>query len=356
MKERIMTNKIRLTIGVFRDLIEEDLRFVKQLGADGIIINTPMLTGKPFSNLEANIAKGKHYWTKDEPPTHWEFMELLRLRTKVEDFGLKLEAIENTPPHFYDKAMLGLTGRDEQIENYQKTIQNMGKAGISILGYHWMPNFVWRTSSTTPWRGGSRVASFDFNLVAEAPLTHGRKITHEEMWANYEYFIKAVLPVAEESGVKLALHPDDPPVESLGGIARIMRNFEGFKKAMELADSANHGLDFCLGTWSSMGANIIEAIRYFGSQNKILYMHFRDSKGIIPKFSECFLGEGNTNLFEVLRVLKEVGFNGFLNDDHVPIIEGDTHWRHRSRAYATGYISGLLQALDNIAISDLAPK
>lgn len=319
-----MAETMRVALGQFNQATDERLRFAKQIGVEGVLLNTPRLPGEH----------------------RWEFMDLLRLRSMVEDYGLRLEALENVPVSFYDQAMLGLPGRDEQIENYQETIRNLGRAGIPILGYHFMPNSVWRTSRTTPGRGGARVTSFDLSLAASAPLSHGRVFSEEEMWENYAHFMHAVLPVAEEAGVRLALHPDDPPVESLGGVARLFRNFEGFRHAMfDVAPSPNHGLDFCMGCWSEMGKGVIEPIRYFGSRGKIFYVHFRDVQGVVPKFQECFLGEGNVNVVEAMRTLKEVGFTGFIIDDHVPQLVDDTDWGHRGRAQATGFIQGLLAAV-----------
>ena len=319
-----MTNWMRLAIGQFNQLTEEKLQFIRQLGVKDILLNTPLLPGE----------------------THWDFMTLLHLRKGCEDAGLRLASIENVPIRFYDKAMLGLPGRDEQIEHMSATIRNMGRAGIPILGYHWMPNGVWRTSRTTPGRGGAQVTSFDLALAKNAPLSHGRAYTEEEMWANYAYYIQAILPVAEEAGVKLALHPDDPPVESLGGIARIFRNLDGFKRALEIGDSPAHGLDFCHGSWSSMGPGVIDAIRTFGERDKILYIHFRDVQGSVPKFQECFVEEGNSDMFEVMRTLKQVGFSGFLIPDHVPHMVDDTPWGHRGRAYSIGYMRALLEVVN----------
>ncbi|MBI2951975.1 mannonate dehydratase [bacterium] len=321
-----MDLKMRIAIGQFNQLSDERLKFARQIGVSGVLLNTPVLPGEK----------------------RWEFMDLLRLRTHVEDYGLRLEALENTPVGFYDRAMLGLPGRDEQIENYRATIRNMGKAGIPILGYHWMPNRVWRTSATTPGRGGAQVTSFDMDLVKDAPLTHDRVFTEEEMWKNYEYFMKAVLPVAEEAGVRLALHPDDPPVASLGGVARLFRDFEGFRRGMEIAPSPNSGLDFCVGCWSEMGPGVIEAIRFFGERGKIFYVHFRDVQGTVPRFQECFLGEGNVDVVEAMLVFKKVGFRGFMIDDHVPRMVDDTPWGHRGRALATGYMMALLEAVNKI--------
>lgn len=313
---------MRVAIGQFRELSDERLRFAAQLGASGVVLNTPALPGERL----------------------WEYEDLLAWRRRCEEHGLRLEALENTPIGFYDQAMLGLPGRDEQIACYQQTIRNMGRAGIGVLGYHWMPNGVWRTSRTAPGRGGALVTAFDLSLVEEAKLTHGRVYDAAEMWANYDYFLRAVLPVAEEAGVRLALHPDDPPVPSLGGVARLFGSFEGFRRAMDLHPSPAHGLDFCMGCWSEMGPGVIEAIRHFGSRHQIVYVHFRDVQGCVPRFQECFLGEGNTDVAAAMRALWEVGFDGFLIDDHVPHMDEDTPWGHRGRAFATGYIMGLLEA------------
>jgi mannonate dehydratase len=312
------------------------LTFAKQIGVNSVQMNTPLLPDD----------KG-----------YWEVEDLRRLTERCDNYGLRLEALENVPRHFYVKAMLGVPGRDEQIENYQKTIRNMGQAGIPLLGYHWMPNGVWRTPNAAG-RGGVRVTAFDMALVGAAPLVagvkdvedvEGQSLDHDQMWANYAYFMKAVLPVAEQAGVKLALHPDDPPVPELGGIARLFYNAEGFKKAMEaVAPSPNHGLDFCMGCFSEMGPGVIEAIRYFGQRGKIFYFHLRDVQGHVPAFQECFLGEGNVDVIDALRTLKEVGFSGFIIDDHVPHLIDDSDWNHRGHAHATGYILALVEAVQKL--------
>lgn len=327
---------MRIAVGQFQDLDDETLTYAKQLGVASVQLNTPTLAGDH----------------------RWEYQDLYTLRMKCEEHGLTLEALENVPLRFYDKIMLGLPGRDEQIEHYQKTIQNMGRAGIPILGYHFMPNFVWRTSFTTPGRGGAKVSSFDMKLVhSKANKVTYRMSEHKatcdatQMWENYEYFIKAVIPVAEEAGVRLALHPDDPPVEELDGVARLFYKPENFKRAMEIADSPAWGLDLCCGCCSEMPGGsdtLLEMIRFFGPKKKILYVHFRDVQGTVPKFQECFLGEGNYNPMQIISALQQSGFDGFLLDDHVPEIINDSPWGHRSRAHAIGYMQGLLNALEYI--------
>lgn len=321
---------MRVAMGQIRELTDDVIHFTKQLGIEDIQFN--FFHGSP------------HLPTSD---THWDYMELLRLRTRCDDAGLRLNAIENVPIKFYDKIMLGLPGRDEQIEHMSTTIRNMGKAGIPVFGYHWAVTGVWRTSTTTPARGGAKVTAFDYEAVKDAPLAFDREYTDDDMWANYEYYMKAIIPVAQEAGVKLALHPDDPPVPSLAGTARIMRSFDNFKRAMELSDSPVHGLDFCVGSWSEMSPDeCMKGLRYFGERGRIFYVHFRDVLGTVPKFREAFIGEGNLDMFEVMKTLKEVGFTGYMIDDHVPMLDGDGGWNSRSRAFANGQMLTMLDILN----------
>jgi mannonate dehydratase len=319
---------MRVAIGQFDRATHEFLAFAKQLGCSGVVLNTVQLPGE----------------------RRWEYSDLHRLRATVEGYGLRIESLENTPLHFIEPAMLGLPDRDQAIEHYQATVRNVGRAGIPILGFAWMPNRVWRTSRVAPGRGGALCTAFDLAQVDQGRLTHDRVYTEDEMWTHYEYFLRAVLPVAEEAGVRLALHPDDPPVPSLGGVARLFRSFEGFKRGMEVVPSPNLGLNFCMGCWSEMrgGQGVLEAIDYFGLRGKIVYGHFRDVQGAAERFQECFLGEGNVDVVDALLALRRVGFTGFLIDDHVPRIVDDTEWGHRGRAHQTGYIMGLLKAIERL--------
>lgn len=335
---------MRIAIGQFNVLSDEKLRFAQQIGVRGLQMNTPRLPGD----------------------SRWETSDLRALVAKCADYDLVLEAIENVPIHFYDKAMLGLPGKDEQIANYQAIIRGMAEAGIPILGFHWMPNSVWRTSREAPGRGGSKVTAFDMGAIDSAggaksfvaktderlttmAIDDEPMLTHDEMWANYAYFMRAVLPIAEEVGVKLALHPDDPPVPMLGGVPRIFGSVEGFEKGMEIANSSAWGLDLCLGCCSEMPGgklNVMRMIERFGPLGKILYIHFRDVQGTVPSFQECFIGEGNYDPAEVMLALKRVGFDGFLLDDHVPHMDDDSEWQHRGRAHAIGYMQGLMNMME----------
>lgn len=320
---------MRIALGQFSELTDEQLLFVKQCGCDDVLLNTPKLPGE----------------------TRWEYEDLLAWRERAEAAGLRLIALENVPIRFYDRIMLGLPGREEQLANMQATVRNMGRAGIPILGYHWMPNGVWRTSWDTAVRGNAAATAFRLSDSPAETLTHDRAYTEAELWETYDWYLDRMLPVCEEAGVRMALHPDDPPVPSLGGIPRLFRNFENFARAMERHPSPMHGLDFCHGCWSEMrgGEGVLEAIRYFGERGRLFYVHFRDVIGCADDFVEVFLGEGNCDPVDVMRALKDCGFTGFIIDDHVPRMVNDTPWCHRGRAWTIGYLQALLRAVNRLA-------
>ncbi len=313
------------------------LQYAKQLGAESVIVHPYKLPYLPDDELPLS--------TEEE----WSFEELVHLRNKVEDAGLELGAIENIPMNLYEAVMLGREGRHDQLESIKRIVRNMGRAGIPVLGYHWMPSGVWRTSLTRPVRGGAEATAFRFEDVEDAPLSHDREYDEAELWDNYQYFLEEVLPVAEDAGVKLCLHPDDPPVENIAGIPRLFRNFENFERAMEIVPSENHGLEFCLGTWSEMyiDRSLVDVIRHFGQRDKIFYVHFRDVEGTTSDFQEVFLDQGNYDEYDVLSALHDARFDGMVIPDHVPTMVDEPKWRPTGRAYTIGYIKGMLKALDS---------
>jgi mannonate dehydratase len=323
-----MPDKMRVAIGLPRDVSDEHLIFAKQLGCEGVVIATP----------------------ERLPGTQrWEYDDLARLREWVESYGLRIEALQNTPHEFWMKVRLGEPGREADLENYCQTIRNMGKAGIPVLGHNFRPHPLYRTGKRQG-RGNAVMTTYNrANLKDE--LTFGREISADEMWESYEYFLKSAVPVAEEAGVKLALHPDDPIDGPIGGVARIFSSFEGFERASRMVDSPAWGLLFCIGCWTEMGGteNVLRGIRHFGPQGRIVYVHFRDIEGTASDFSECFVGSGDLDVTAAMLALKESGFTGPIIDDHAPAMVGDDEgWHFRARGYQTGYIQGLLRAVEDL--------
>ena len=339
---------MRLSLGHIDEYDDRVATFARQLGLRSVQFHTP------------NLLPGTD--------GYWSLAELRALRERCDRDGLAVDGLENVPLAHFDKIQRGLPGRDEQLDNYRTTVRNMAAVGITMLGYNFLPTFVWRTNMLDGGRGGAKVTSFDLADVEHGNALEGYRltpteplselITAEQMWANHQYFLDAVLPVAAEVGVRLALHPDDPPVDTpLGGAARIFNTPQALVAAWEQAGrSGNWGLNFCLGTVSEMGGEdaVNAVIDTLGAAGAICYLHFRDVQGTVPAFTECFLGEGNYDPARVLRRLDSVGFDGFLIDDHVPAMIGDTDtWMDttpeaycsRGRAHAIGYLQGVLSAL-----------
>jgi mannonate dehydratase len=175
------------------------------------------------------------------------------------------------------------------------------------------------------------------------PMTHEREYTEEEMWDNLEYWIKIITPIAEEEGVRIGIHPCDPPMAKLGGIPQLLRSFDAFKRLIEIYPSDSNAIEFCQGTFAEMaGEDIYEMIRYFGERDKILYVHFRNVTGQVPKFNEEFVNTGYVDMFRAMQIYREVRYDGFFIDDHAPETFHDTSWGHQGHAFGSGYLQALL--------------
>ena len=278
----------------------------------------------------------------------WDFLPLQRMKQNYENGGFTLSVIEARPP--LNLAKRGLEGRDKEIESVCTLLENMGKLGIPVWCYEWMTDFNWlRTSTTTPSRGGSVVTSFDQSLVKDAPPTELGPISEDELWTNLDYFLRKVIPVAERAGVKLAMHPDDPPLSPIRGVGRIMRSIENYQRLIDIIPSPVNGITLCQGNFTLMTDDLPGAIRSFGRQGKIFFVHFRDVRGTPEKFEETWHDEGKTDMLACMRAYKEIGFEGVLRPDHVPTVEGDSNanagYSSFGRLYAIGYIRGLREAV-----------
>ena len=334
---------MRIGTGQFMAPTEERLAFIRQLGVGDINLNLYQ---------EQYTLDGLTYHTEDEMPLEgkheWAYENLLELRKTVEAAGLRLTAIENVPLYFYDKIMLQREGYEEQLEHMKTTVRNIGRAGIPIFGYHWMPDGVQRTGTSDELvRGGAKAGYFDEDEF-EHENRYDREYTESELWEYYEEFLREILPVAEEAGVRMALHPNDPPIESVHGVPQLFRNLESFQKALELVPSDHHGVELCLGCFSEMGEDPAEAIRTLGGEN-IFYVHFRDVQGTATSFHEDWIDEGQYDEFEVMKALYDGGFSGMMIPDHVPHLEGDTEWNHSGRSYTIGYLRGVLRCVERNA-------
>ncbi len=281
---------------------------------------------------------------KEELP--WGILTLARTNEAFVAEGLSVEVIEGRPP--MDKIKRGLPGRDEEIEIVIELIRNMGEVGIPVWCYEWMPYFNWvRTSQTTPGRGGAHVTAFDLEYIRNL-TTEAGEVSEAELWANLKYFVDCVMPVAEEAGVRLAMHPDDPPLSPLAGMGRIMRSVENFQRLVDLHPSPMNGVCLCQGNFALMTDDIPAAIHKFAAQERLFFVHFRDVRGTPEKFVETFHDNGKTDMLACMRAYQTVGYEGVLRPDHVPTMTGDDNDRpgysQIGRLYALGYIRGLREA------------
>ena len=307
----------------------------------------PNLLWKLARQAGVNHAVGQLPRDAAESERPWDFMPLMRMQQRFEAAGYTLSVIESSPP--MQQIRLGLPGRDEEIAWFNTLLQNMGALGIPVLCYNFMAVFGWlRTATTLPARGGALVTGYDDAVMRNAPLTEYGEVSEERLWDNFRYFLDHVLPVAEKAKVKLALHPDDPPLSPIRGIGRIMRTVEAFQRVIDMAPSPYNGLTMCQGNFTLMTNDLPAVIRHFGAQQKIFFVHFRDVQGTPDHFVETFHEAGKTDMLACMRVYREIGFEGVLRPDHVPTLEGDSNdapcYSNVGRLLAIGYITGLREA------------
>ncbi|MHC4406053.1 MAG: mannonate dehydratase [Planctomycetota bacterium] len=265
--------------------------------------------------------------------------------------GIRVWNIGNSSVHNMEEVTLNLPNRDKKIDEYIRYLHNVHEAGLTYTTYAHMGNGIWSTGSALV--RGARARVFDLSEAKEGvwrkvfrgPLTHGRRYSEEEIWENYATFIKRVVPVAEKLGIRIGIHPDDPPVPELGGVPRcIFSSFDGYRRALEIADSDNVGICLCVGCWAEggdrMGRSAVETIRHFGRQGKLFKVHFRNVSSPLPRFTETFLDNGYLDMAPVMKALVDVGFQGAVIPDHIPRMVGAPH---AGVAHSIGYMRALLQ-------------
>ena len=249
-----------------------------------------------------------------------------------------------------EKIKLGLPGRDEEIENYLAAIKALARVGARLVCYNWMACLGWyRTRTDVRTRGGALVSEFN-NETAEAQgRTQWGDISETRIWDNLEYFLKAVIPAAEHAGVKMALHPDDPPLSPLRGIGRILTNADSFRRVLEIAPSPVNGITFCQANFKLMGEDIAALVREWCALKKIFFVHVRDVLGTKEHFCETFHDCGPTEIAQMLRVYYESGFEGPMRPDHAPTLEGESNdkpgYAMGGKVFAVGYMKGAMDGL-----------
>jgi len=287
----------------------------------------------------------------------WDPEAISATKAAWDKLGIKWCVVEG-PPALGSQTRLGLEGRDEEISNFITLMKNLKKYGdVDIICYNWMPVISWaRTNMETPGRGGALMTAFDYEDSKGKPLTEYGEVSKATLWQTLEYFLKAVVPEAEKAGVFLSMHPDDPQVDSIQGISRIMTSVESFERMLAIYPSRYSGITMCQGNFSLMGADIPSLVRRWG-KDVISFVHFRniqDLSGNIPstKFVETFHDEGQIDMYEAMKAYYDIGFEGPLRPDHVPVMSTEIEnpdmrggYTTLGTLYATGYIRGLAESV-----------
>jgi mannonate dehydratase len=282
--------------------------------------------------------------------THDRYTETLqKIKADFQTAGMVFAGVESHPVPA-EKIKLGLDGRDEEIENYVAAIRALAEVGVPMVCYNWMAGLGWyRTKVDIAARGGALISEFDDEAAEQQGLTKWGEVSEEKIWTNLEYFHKAVIPVAEKAGVKMALHPDDPPLSPLRGIGRILTSAANYRRALNMVPSPVNGVTFCQANFKLMGEDIAALAREWCREKKIFFVHFRDVEGTRERFRETFHDNGPVDLAQMLRVYHECGFEGPMRPDHAPTLDGETNDRPGyamgGKVLAIGYMKGAMDAL-----------
>ena len=277
-------------------------------------------------------------------PDPSDYEALKTVRDRFQEAGFSLYALEGDEFDM-SRIKLGLPGRDEDIERYQKMLRNMGRLGLRLLCYNFMAGVGWfRSRNDLLERGGALTSGFDVrDIDNNVPL----KLTEEKLWENYAYFVKAVIPVAEEAGVVMGLHPDDPPISPLLGYSRILTSADAYRRAMSLSDSPSHGITFCQATFRAMGEDVPALLQEFGP--RIHFLHIRDITGTRDCFRETFHDNGPTDMPALLAAAMKYCPNCLVRPDHTPTMAGEGNenfgYTMQGNLFAIGYVRGILETL-----------
>ena len=354
---------MKLGLGLYRHMLDsQHYQFAKQCGATHLVVHLVDYFGhtdKSKQNADQPIGQ-QDGWGSAGDGTLWSLEELLQIKNEINSHGLRWEAIENFDPAMWYDVLLDGPQKDEQLEQLKEQIRIIGQAGIPIMGYNFSLAGV--TSRVTgPFARGGAI-SVGMEAVDNRPIPNGMVwnmtydthapqgtlpvITHEELWRRLHYFLDALTPVAEKAGVKLAAHPDDPPMSYVRNSPRLVYQPAMYQRLIDLYPSPSNALEFCLGTLSEMTeGDVYEATDTYTQQHKVAYIHFRNVIGKVPHYKEVFVDEGDIDMVRILNILKKNQFDGVLIPDHTPQITSPAPW-YAGMAFAMGYMKAAMSIVD----------
>jgi mannonate dehydratase len=351
---------MKIGLGLYREsLTPDNFRFARQAGATHIVAHlTNYFRGRDPSLSAGSETEG---WGDCSNDTLWDYDDFTGLVKTVRDNGLEIAAIENFSPRFWSDVLLGGPDGAKQIEGLKCLIRDAGRAGIPCIGYNFSIAGVWGWSRGPFARGEAMSVGLDLSAIdPDLPLPDGVvwnmryragranagsvRVSSEELWQRLDVFLREIVPVAEEAGVVMAAHPDDPPAEALRGAARLVNRPEKYDRLMDIVDSPSNGLELCLGSLQEMPGtdDIYGHIRRFARRRRIGYIHFRNVRGKVPSYHETFVDDGDIDMAEIVRILRDENYDGVMIPDHTPEMSCDAPW-HAGKAFALGYMRALVQ-------------
>ncbi len=350
---------MKLGFGLYKHMLaEEHYRFARQCGATHVVIHLVDYFQKTKSDSADNQPVGGEtgWGPAGDPEQLWTLEQLLAIKRDIESHGLELYAIENFDPAFWYDVLLDGPEKQRQMDNLKELIRRIGQAGIACMGYNFSLAGVCSRIEGNFARGGAMSVGMDgidetpvpdgmvWNMVYDKDATGiQKKVTHEQLWERVRWFLGQLLPVAEQAGVVLAAHPDDPPAPTVRQCPRLVYEADLYQKLLAISASPSNGLEFCLGTIAEMqDSDVYEATDRYSQQNKIAYVHFRNIKGKSPHYHEVFIDEGDIDMFRILKILKKNDYQGIIIPDHTPQMSCNAPW-HAGMAYAMGYMKAAIQ-------------
>jgi mannonate dehydratase len=357
---------MKLGLGLYRQLLNrETLRFARQAGVTHIVAHLPGYFVRDDSKIITSDQAAYGFGVSEADDPIWTAAGLRDLKALVNSEGLELEALENFAPAHWHDVLLDGPRRAEQMAHVKQILRDVGRAGIRTMGYSFTIAGVWGRTEGAFARGGARSVGFEnpvqppipggmvWNMVYDParfqpdnPTETVAPVNSEEMWRRFAGFLREVMPVAEEAGVKLALHPDDPPLPTLRGAARLVYHPDSYQRVFDLAPSPMNAIEFCVGTVSEMtGADVYEAVDRYSKVGRIAYVHLRNVRGKAPHYHETFIDDGDTDMLRVLQILRRNGFDGVIIPDHAPLLDCAAPW-HASMAHALGWIRAAITAVE----------
>lgn len=353
---------MKLGLGLYRHQLDSDhFQFAKQCGCSHVVVHLVDYFRSSHSNQPGDqpVGDDSGWGLAGDPKRIWEYDELVSLKKEINAAGLTWEAIENfDPAHWYDVLLDG-PKKQQQLETLKQMIRNVGRAGIPVIGYNFSIAGVAGRIKGRFARGGAEAVGMDgaydqplpngmvWNMVYDQHAAPGvvPSATHQELWQRLQDFLDAIIPVAEEAGVTMAAHPDDPPLSFVRGQPRLVYQPQLFQKLLELKHSPANALEFCLGTIAEMrDGDIYQAVDQYSRQGKLAYVHFRNVRGKVPHYRETFIDDGDVDMMRVLRILHGNLYDGVLVPDHAPQMTCDAPW-HAGMAYALGYLQAALASV-----------